>query len=139
MRSLDCASSDKVGAGKGVQDHSRETPQEVWSVTVCWDMRGGPACAVGLGRALGGGGAAETDAHTVKRRKCWCPTLCALPGPLRACACPNVSTCFHLSVPMMSVYMPVSFGRLSPPPRPVPCVGNWTWDTAPKAGSRVGC
>lgn len=69
-----------------------------------------------------------------------------MPGALLspcASACLCLSECLHVSPPFCAhdecLHVCVSFGRLSPPPRPVPCVGNWTWDTAPRAGSRVGC
>lgn len=52
-------------------------------------------------------------------------------------ACLNVST--FLCPLYECVHVCGSFSCLFPPPRPVPCAGNWTWDTAPRAGNKVGC
>ena len=49
-------------------------------------------------------------------------------------------TCLHLSVSI--ICLPACLWLLwlgLPSPTPVPYAGNWTWDTAPRAGSGVGC
>ena len=66
--------------------------------------------------------------------------VCALSVCLHVYACLNVYT--WVSTFLCPLYVSASLWLLSlslPSPTPVPCAGNWTWDTAPRAGSRVGC